>query len=143
MTSLTAAQIRKLLKVTTLPDCRILFIDPSVIDPNTGRAVGPDTLTTAAGFAGQVFFNPAAGEVGSLELLAFDGPPQRLVDLSISKRIRIGNRYSMQLRGDFFNLFNTVNFDLIDLDVNSTNFGRITQTNTLPRVIQLSLKLDF
>ena len=60
----------------------IYWIDPQVIDPNTGRAVGPDTLTNARGFDGQVFFNPMAGEVGNLEILSLTGPSQFLLDVA-------------------------------------------------------------
>ena len=38
--------------------------------------VGADNLANAAGFPGQVFFNPTAGDVGNLPILAFDGPSQ-------------------------------------------------------------------
>ena len=55
-------------------DGTIYWIDLKVINPATGRAVGPDTLDNAAGFAGQVFFNPGAGEVGNLPVMAFDAP---------------------------------------------------------------------
>jgi hypothetical protein len=140
VTSLTAEQIRGLFGVREL-NGTMYFIDPRVID-TTGRAVGPDTLA-GTGFNGQVFFNPGAGEVGSMEILAFDGPAQFVTDLSISKRFRIAGRYGVSLRADVFNLFNTVNFDFGDLDVNSVNFGRLTATNTAARLVQFSGKIDF
>ena len=73
-------------------DGKIFWIDPKVVDPVSGRAVGADNLTNAAGFDGQVFFNPAAGEVGNLPVMAFDGPAQFRVDLALSKRFRIADR---------------------------------------------------
>ena len=116
---------------------------PSIIDASTGRAVGPDSLASSP-FAGQVFFIPGAGEVGTLEILAFDGPSQFLTDLSASKRFRIGgDRLGFSVRADIFNLFNTVNFFLGDTDVNSTNFGKISDTNTGARLVQFSAKFDF
>ncbi|MBI3049853.1 MAG: TonB-dependent receptor [Acidobacteria bacterium] len=140
--SLGARDIRKLLGVREV-DGNIYWIDPKVIDPNTGRAVGPDTLTSAAGFDGQVFFNPMAGEVGTLELLGFDGPSQFLMDLAIAKRLRLRDRWALQLRADVFNVFNTVNFFVGDYDINSASFGRISSTNTDPRLVQLVVKLEF
>jgi len=50
---------------------------------------------------------------------------------------------ALQIRADAFNLFNTVNFFVGDYDINSTTFGRITDTNTAPRVVQLVVKLGF
>jgi hypothetical protein len=84
-----------------------------------------------------------AGEVGDLEILAFEGPRQFLVDLSFSKRVRLFRETGLLFRADVFNLFNTVNFEVEDYDINSTTFGQIVDTNTGARVVQLVLKLDF
>ena len=86
-TALGRSALRDLLGVREA-DGNIYWIDPKVIDPSSGRAVGPDNLTNA-GFAGQVFFNPMAGEVGDLELLTLEGPQQFLVDVSFVKRVRV------------------------------------------------------
>ena len=59
--TLTRDEIQELIGIFKQPDGSIYFIDPKVIDPATGRGVGADTLGNAAGFPGQVFFNPAAG----------------------------------------------------------------------------------
>jgi hypothetical protein len=141
-TSLSARDLKKLLGVREA-NGNIYWIDPKAIDPNSGRAVGADNLTNAPGFAGQLFFNPMAGDVGNLEILAVDGPSQFLVDLSLSKRLRVWRQTGLQVRADLFNLFNTVNFFVGDYDINSTTFGRITDTNTDPRIVQLVVKLDF
>jgi hypothetical protein len=141
-TTLSANELKKLLGVRDVNGI-VYWIDPKVIDPNTGRAVGPDTLANSPGFPGQVFFNPMAGEVGNLEILAFDGPSQFQADLSISKRVRVWRQAGLRLRADIFNLFNTVNFWVADNDINSTTFGRIIDTTTSPRLIQLQVKLDF
>jgi hypothetical protein len=141
-TSLSRSDLKKLLGIRNVGGI-IYWIDPSVIDPDTGRAVGPDTLTNAPGFPGQVFFNPMAGEVGNLEVLAFDGPSQFVMDLQISKRVRVWRRYGLRLRADIFNLFNTVNFYVVDNDINSTSFGRVTDTTTSPRLVQLVVKFDW
>jgi Carboxypeptidase regulatory-like domain len=141
-TSLSARDLKKLLGIRDVNGI-IYWIDPSVIDPNTGRAVGPDTLSNAPGFNGQVFFNPMAGEVGTLDILAFDGPSQFVADLSLSKRIHVWKQAGVRVRADIFNLFNTVNFYVLDDDINSTTFGRVTDTTTSPRLVQLVVKLDF
>jgi hypothetical protein len=141
-TSLSRRDLKKLLGVREA-NGNIYWIDPSVIDPETGRAVGADTLTNAPGFAGQVFFNPMAGEVGNMEILSLDGPSQFLLDVAFAKRLRLWRQTGLQLRADLLNLFNTVNFWVTDDDVNSTTFGQITDTTTAPRVLQLVVKFDF
>jgi hypothetical protein len=141
-TSLSRSDLKKLLGVREA-NGNVYWIDPAVIDPDTGRAVGADTLTNAPGFAGQVFFNPMAGEVGSMEILSLDGPSQFLLDVAFAKRLPLWRRTGLQLRADLLNLFNTVNFWVPDDDVNSTTFGQITDTTTSPRVLQLVVKFDF
>jgi hypothetical protein len=81
--------------------------------------------------------------VGSLDLLGFRGPSQFLVDMSLIKRIKLARSYTAQLRVDAFNVLNHPNFFSGDFNINSATFGQITDTNTAPRVIQLSLRLDF
>jgi hypothetical protein len=144
VTSLTVDQINALFGVRKDPKTgNIYWIDPAVIDPNTGRAAGVDTLDNSAGFSGQVFFNPTAGQVGILPVLAWNAPSVLNVDMSLSKRFRIIDRYNLEIRGDFFNLFNSTYFYAGDMDINSATFGRITGTATGSRVVQLSAKFDF
>jgi hypothetical protein len=141
-TSLSRDELKKLLGVREA-NGNIYWIDPAVIDPNSGRAVGPDTLANTPGFAGQVFFNPMAGEVGDMEILSLDGPSQFLLDAAFSKRFRVWRRTGLQVRADLLNLFDTVNFWVADDDINSPTFGQIADTTTAPRVFQLVIKFDF
>jgi hypothetical protein len=122
---------------------KIYWIDPKVIDPATGRAVGPDNLSNSAGFTGQIFFNPAAGQVGSFEPLEFDGPPQSRVDLALAKGVGLPGRSRMEFKIEAFNLFNKPSFFRGDMDINSTTFGRLTSVNVDERVIQMSARLEF
>jgi hypothetical protein len=143
VTSLTKEQLQQRLGVVKMADGRIFWFDPSLIDAATGRAVGPDNLTNGKGFDSQVFFHPMAGEVGNLPLLLLDGPKVFSVDGAISKRLRITGRYNLEVRGEFFNLFNGVQFSSGDLSINSTTFGRITGTTVGARVVQLTGRIDF
>jgi hypothetical protein len=141
--TMSAADIKKLLGIYRQPDGRMYWIDPKVIDLATGRAVGADNAGNTAAFNGQVFFNPAAGEVGNLGVLTFDGPAQFRIDMALSKRIRFLDRYGVELKGEAFNLTNTPSFTRGDMDINSTTFGRLTSVNLASRVVQLSLRFDF
>jgi hypothetical protein len=140
--TLSVDQIKDLLGVYKVEN-RVYWIDPKVINAATGRAVGADNLNNSAGFDGQVFFNPAAGEVGNLPILAFDGPPQFRIDLALSKRFRFLDRYAFEIKGEAFNLTNTPSFFRGDIDINSTTFGRLTSVNVASRVVQLSARFDF
>jgi hypothetical protein len=141
--TLSVDEIKGMLGVFKQPDGKVYWIDPKVVDTTTGRAVGADNLANSAGFTGQVFFNPAAGDVGNLPILAFDGPSQFRVDLALSKRVRLTDRHRIEVKGEAFNLTNTPSFSRGDMDINSTTFGRITSVNVGSRVVQLSVRVDF
>jgi Carboxypeptidase regulatory-like domain/TonB dependent receptor len=141
--TMSAEEIKGLLGIHKQADGKIFWIDPKVVDPVSGRAVGADNLTNAAGFDGQVFFNPTAGQVGNLPILAVDGPAQFRIDFALSKRIRITDRQRFELKGEAFNLTNTPSFFRGDMDINSTTFGRLTEVNLGSRVVQLSIRYEF
>ena len=147
---LTQDQIQDLFGIQTLPNGRVYYVDPSVIDPATGRAVGPDTLANSASFNGQVLFNPSGGQLGNLTRLQFDGPSIFTMDIGMSKRFRIGDSYSAEVRAEMFNALNSAIFEVGsstapvgDYDVNSTTFGRVTQLEVGARVVQLAVKFNF
>ncbi|MCX6538930.1 MAG: carboxypeptidase-like regulatory domain-containing protein [Acidobacteria bacterium] len=139
--TLSLAEIAKLFKLTSLPDGRIFWIDPTLVGPD-GRAVGADNLANT-GFSGQVFFNPTAGQVGSLPILAFDAPAIWTIDASLAKKFKIVGRYNLEFRAEAFNLTNSVSFYAGDFNINSTTFGRITGTGNGSRIVQFTLRFSF
>jgi hypothetical protein len=142
VSTLSVSEIQKLIGVYKQPDGTIYWIDPKVIH-SSGRAVGPDNLGNTATFDGQIFFNPGPGEVGNLPVMAFDGPRLFRMDLALSKRTRVFDRYSIELRGEAFNVTNSVSFFVADRNINSTTFGRLTSVNVGARVVQLSARFNF
>lgn len=72
------------------------------------------------------------------------GPGRQSVNMNLAKRFYgFGNeeRY-LEFRSEFFNLFNTPNFDNPNMTVDSANAGRITGAQN-PRRIQFALKFYF
>ena len=143
VTNLSVSEIQDMIGVYKQPDGTIYWIDPSVINSTTGRAVGADNLNNEAGFTGQVFFNPGPGEVGNLPVMAFDGPKTFRMDLALSKRTRIADRYSFEIRADAINLTNSVSFAHSDRNINSTTFGQLTGVAIGSRIIQLTARFNF
>ncbi len=137
-TNLTADQIKGLLGIRHTPD-GIFYIDPSVIGPD-GRAVAAPGQDP---FPGQAFFLPGPGELGTLQFLQFNAPPVFNWDASLIKEIPLTERVNAQLRFEFFNVLNHPIFFLSSQDVNSVNFGRVTQTLNSPRVVQVAAKITF
>ena len=68
------------------------------------------------------------------------GPGDSSTDLAIMRYVSVGPRMRLQLRGEFFNLFDQVNFNNPVTNISSTTFGRITGTGPA-RVVQLAAKL--
>jgi Carboxypeptidase regulatory-like domain len=73
------------------------------------------------------------------------GPGFWNFDSSISKRVNIGERYALDIRGDFFDIFNHPNWGNPNTRVGSPQFGSITSTVTPggQRIVQLGAKLSF
>ncbi|HEY6392411.1 MAG TPA: hypothetical protein VIX89_14095, partial [Bryobacteraceae bacterium] len=105
------------------------------------------------------FFAAAfAGRVGTSGRNQYYGPGLANYDVAIGKSFPVGEQVRLQLRGDFFNVFNHTNFANPVNDMSNANFGKITQTlgsavatsvGTTggpiggPRLIQLSMRIQF
>lgn len=72
------------------------------------------------------------------------GPNQRNIDLAVERTIPFTESHRLNIRGEFFNLTNTANFNNPNNNVSAgPAFGVITSTATNPRIIQLALKYQF
>jgi hypothetical protein len=88
------------------------------------------------------FATPASGTDGNLGRNTFRGPGMATVDFSLFKKISMAERYSMEFRAEFFNLFNRVNLYQPTASLTSANFG-LSQQAFDPRVIQFGLRFAF
>lgn len=160
--SLSKDQIKDLIGVFRTP-CGVFFINPSAIDLNqtalangqcgsllTGGATGRGSRGFGEStFPGQVFFNVPPGQTGNLERAFINGPFYMNWDASLIKNIRITERTRFQLRFEAFNVLNRANFfstQFGTLNINSTNFGRMTTTFTssgAQRVVQFAGRFEF
>ncbi len=84
----------------------------------------------------------APGSNGNLGRNTFRGPGMATVDFSLFKTIPFNERFKLQFRAEFFNLFNRVNLLPPDALYTSGTFG-ISQEAFDPRVIQFGLRLAF
>ena len=119
------------------------FVDKSAIAQD-GRGVAPDGTTP---FAGQAFFNPGPGEIGSLQRRAFSGPWTFDMDAGIQKLTKLTERQSVEFRMEAGNVLNHPTFYVNQgssiQNINSTTFGRIVNAFTDRRVIQFGLYYRF
>jgi hypothetical protein len=95
------------------------------------------------------YFNTAAfvplnsvprGIYGNAERGLIYGPNDVNTDLAVLRYIDITPDVRLQLRGEFFNAFNQVNFNNPNTTLNSSTFGRISGA-AAGRVIQLAAKI--
>jgi hypothetical protein len=91
---------------------------------------------------------PNQGRFGSLGRNTFRGPSYHNFDVALIKDTALGRRSSkematLQLRAEFFNAFNLVNFGLPTNVVRGSGFGVISRTAGPSRQVQLSLKLIY
>jgi hypothetical protein len=70
-----------------------------------------------------------------------DGPQN--VDLSLFKSFRFTERFNLQFRAEFFNLFNTPQFAEPNGTFGNAQFGVVTDQVNDPRDVQLALRLNF
>jgi hypothetical protein len=138
-TNVTKAELDSLLQWRMTGDGPFL-IAASALNPADGRPVAADGQ---APFAGQVFFHPGPGQLGGLQRRMFSGPWTFNLDLSVIKRVAITERQVIELRGEAFNATNTPTWIVGDQLLNSTTFGRITQTAYDRRIMQFGLYYRF
>jgi hypothetical protein len=111
------------------------FNRPNVVgDPNANV---PDGLA----FNPAAFAAPAPGTFGNAGRNIVRGDGFQSVDLSIFKRIPIADSASVELRGEFVNSFNNVNFQ--GPDVNLASNPGVFRAAAQPRIVQLGAKLTF
>ena len=72
-----------------------------------------------------------------------NGPSYFGWDLGIIKRTSFSETGNVEFRAEFFNVLNHPIFFVGNQNINSPNFGKITQTFSSPRVIQLALKVNW
>jgi hypothetical protein len=125
-------------------------------DLSTSRAVREDYFGRGAnnssyfsipvGVAGGT--GPNQGVFGALGRNTFRGPGLKDFDLALIKDTPLAKRggneiASLQFRGEFFNVFNTVNFGLPSNILLGPGFGEISRTAGTSRQIQFSLKVIY
>lgn len=127
----------------------LAFVRPTVL---AGQIIPSSNGTATAGAIGTDF-----GNVGRNVLR---GPRQINVDFSVIKRFPISEGKHIELRAEFFNLFNHTNFanpisnlsavPTTSVDPNSGritgspgDFGRIVSMSNNPRLIQFAMKFNF
>ena len=88
------------------------------------------------------FVQPLAGRFGNSGHNIIGGPPSKTVSFSVFRAIRIQEKVRLQIRSEFFNLFNHANFGEPGSTVRNASYGVINSAADA-RIIQFALKLVF
>ncbi len=155
--SLTMVQSNDPFNSSDFPGSAGTFPGGIGIDPAPSVSPRPDAVPgisfTGAGSRLQWFntaaFTDAIGHFGSAARGLLRGPGLENWDLAGIRNFKIGERFSLQFRGEFFNAFNHTNFtgtascsSGVCNNVDNSAFGRLLGAHN-PRTIQLGLKLYF
>jgi hypothetical protein len=93
-------------------------------------------------FSTSAFAFAPPGRFGNAGRNILDGSGYQNVNVSLLKDTNLSEDLNLQIRAEFFNLFNHPNFNLPDNFLGSPTFGRITSARD-PRHIQFGVKLLF
>ena len=106
----------------------------SNFDPATQRWINPAAFAVPAALQ----FGTAARSYTDLR-----APGYLNENFGLMKKIRLYERLSLTLRGEFFNAFNRVVFAAPQANVSNAAFGRITAQANQPRQGQVSVRVEF
>jgi hypothetical protein len=99
--------------------------------------------TIGAWFNINAFALPTPYTYGDVGRNSLRGPGFWNMDFSIFRSFEVWERMRLQLRAEFFNVFNNVDFGNPSATLGNPNFGIITSTTNNPRTIQFGAKLNF
>jgi len=98
--------------------------------------------------AGSPWFNTAAFEAnpsgtrGNVGRNTLTGPSSKNIDIGLFRAFNIRENHKLELRGEFFNVFNWVNLGTPTFTMTSSNFGKILSAAP-PRIVQLGVRYSF
>jgi hypothetical protein len=108
--------------------------NPTVDNPTVERWLTPEVFSIPPGYT----FGNAPRTFGGARS---DTTAQ--IDLTLNKNTRIGEKYTVQFRTEFFNLTNTPVFNAPNVNFGNPQFGVVDSQQNQPRIIQFAVKFLF
>ncbi|HSS97418.1 MAG TPA: hypothetical protein VLK33_10320, partial [Terriglobales bacterium] len=99
---------------------------------------GPDESIFGGCFAegGTIITPPAPGQFGNMKRNVIYGPGYVDLDFSIIKHFKLGERFALELRGEFFNILNHPNFADPDHDLSDGSAGTVGVAQFTPDIFE-------
>jgi hypothetical protein len=124
-------------------------LSPGLSVSHQGLATRPDVIGTVTypktvqqWFTASAFAQPAGGYFGNAARGSIVGPGLIVFDVAAYKDLHLSERFALQWRTEFFNVFNHTNFNAPNTNVGAGGFGTITSAKD-PRMGEMALKLTF
>jgi hypothetical protein len=118
-------------------------------DPGCGNLTASETLNTLCTNKGIqdskgnfLLVNPNPGQLGNLGKGTIIGPSSFQFDVDLIKRVKISERKEFEIRLDAINILNHSIWANPTLDINSANFGRISN-KTGNRTFTINTRINF
>jgi hypothetical protein len=106
----------------------------------TQSTKGPGSVN--AWFNKGAFSNPAAGQYGTASQGSIEGPGIVSANASLSRTFSMGETRSLEARVTANNVFNTVQYSGVNVDVSSGTFGRVTSA-AMMRTLLVQMRYRF
>ena len=108
----------------------------------TGAEISIDDRSEKKWFNTDAFVAAPVDRRGNARVGMIQGPHWRQADVSLRKRFRISQTKNIEIRADVFNVFNTVNLNNPNVQVDNSAYGTISSAR-IPRQSQFSLRFQF
>jgi hypothetical protein len=126
------------------------FFDPANSDtpnrpnivPGQSISLPPGQRTLQEWFNAAAFSAPAAYTFGDAGRDLLPTPSNKVFSAAVNRRFPLGERLSLNVRGEFFNVFNHPDFGIPLNNPDFSIFGQVLSVGN-PRQVQVSLKLAF
>jgi hypothetical protein len=116
---------------------------------NMGKLIlenGPNTLYWFTPEQRALFSTPAPGQLGNTGRNFFVGPSFFQMDMTMSKKFRVTERFNFEFKVDAKNVTNSISFTAPSNISTASTFGQIRDrvfSSTFARKLQVGLKLNF
>jgi Carboxypeptidase regulatory-like domain/TonB dependent receptor len=111
------------------------FGDGDVLGPNPPSYIDRNAFVSAPAFT--------YGNTPRTLAYGLRNPSSFNQDLSVQRDFGMGGSVKLRVGAEVFNLFNTVVFGGINVNITNANFGRVSSQVNMPRVVQLKIRVEF
>jgi Carboxypeptidase regulatory-like domain len=112
--------------------------------PGSPNSLNNDPVQKISAYAASLGLSqPLLGNIGALGRNALRLNGERQFDWNIYKKTRLTEKTTLELRSEFYNIFNNHSFQDVQRSISSAAFGQYTTVSQNARTIQLGARLEF